>query len=94
MLKETYLPNHWESGRVRDSLESDPYEVVISQALAAASSNDNVVRYIDHATYARLKMFRIYMEYCEHGTLMSMVDEYGQFARSNPVTSIGKQLPK
>lgn len=92
VLKDSYLTEGWDNVRFRRDMGSAHYEVIVSRALAGLPSNENVVRYIADATYARLKMYRIYMEYCEHGTLESLLKEYQLFSRSKPVTSTGKRI--
>jgi hypothetical protein len=77
-VKETYLRDNWDNELYWDG-ENDlrrPREFLFAEYLAGLPESDNIVKPRTYAIYDTLRMHRIYMEYCEHGTMKEMLKSY------------------
>ncbi|CAK1365128.1 hypothetical protein CB0940_08743 [Cercospora beticola] len=79
VLKDTYLiDGRWNhaaywAGNI-DSRKPVEFEIVTQ--LKALPGSENIVEYYETTVYAEKTMYRIYMEYAEHGTLQDLMEAH------------------
>ncbi|KXT14924.1 hypothetical protein AC579_3058 [Pseudocercospora musae] len=66
VTKESYLPNKWDE----------------KNALSKPPKANNVVHCLAYGLYERFRMYRLYMEYCQHGDLEQSLKEYFDLAQT------------
>ncbi|KAK5121123.1 hypothetical protein LTR85_005607 [Meristemomyces frigidus] len=82
----------WDSSLIwyGDPKDERPGEVMMHEALSGLKPSTHVVRLMGSAVYLDQKMYRIYMEYCPHGDLESVISLYTQ--RNNMIDKDGQKL--
>ncbi|KAF7191180.1 Serine/threonine-protein kinase KIN3 [Pseudocercospora fuligena] len=94
-IKEAYLgprpgksKDQWNNARLwcHPMSVRYPLEAGIMRRLNDLEHSESVVRNLAYASYDAKKMFRLYMEYCEHGDLNELVKAYVNAGRHIPVS--------
>ncbi|SMR43485.1 unnamed protein product [Zymoseptoria tritici ST99CH_3D1] len=77
-VKESYLRQAWNNPVywIGEPGHRKPKEFYYARELADMPESKNVVEPRSYAIYETLRMHRIYMEFCEHGTMSQMINNY------------------
>ncbi|KAF7188039.1 Serine/threonine-protein kinase KIN3 [Pseudocercospora fuligena] len=83
VTKEGYLGSKWDLEQYWHGPKADrvPLEYILQRALSKSPKADNVVHCQAYGLYERFRMYRLYMEYCQHGDLEQNLKEYFELAR-------------
>ncbi|CZT22160.1 uncharacterized protein RCC_08029 [Ramularia collo-cygni] len=90
----SYLRSNWNKPRMwhRDQNFRVPLEYKIVSDLNALEQSVNVIRYISYGIYERLRMHRIYMELCPHGTLHDLQSRHRNIFTMGQIDAFGNLL--
>ncbi|KAF2216807.1 hypothetical protein CERZMDRAFT_92879 [Cercospora zeae-maydis SCOH1-5] len=81
VIKETYTGLHgaqWNSPRLwfGEYYDRVPLEYALARSAACKPGGDTIVRFDSYGIYDTMAMYRLYGEYCPHGDLETLIDEY------------------
>ncbi|KXS97366.1 hypothetical protein AC578_9614 [Pseudocercospora eumusae] len=91
VTKEGYLGSKWDSERYWHGPKADrvPLEYILQRTLSNLPKANNIVHCLAYGLYERFRMYRLYMEYCQHGDLEQSLREYFDFARMVERSAVG-----
>ncbi|KAM3424750.1 hypothetical protein BST61_g6734 [Cercospora zeina] len=81
VIKETYTGFHgarWNDPRVWLGKYYDrvPLEYALARSASCKPGGDTILRFNSYGIYDTMAMYRLYGEYCPHGDLDTLIDEY------------------
>lgn len=99
VVKETYaasLRSGWDDLRLwfGDSLDRVPLEYVLARSASSKRGGDTILRVDGYGIYDTHAMHRLYAEYCPHGDLEDLIDEYAGLKYSDLVDENGRPYAK
>ncbi|KAI5367097.1 Putative serine/threonine-protein kinase, active [Septoria linicola] len=100
VLKDTYMEdslerNTWDDPFLWDGPVADriPLEWTLVRELRCIPESENIVEYHAKMIFEDLRMYRIYMEYGDHGTLFDLLSKYLDFGKAAAIDQSGNTLP-
>ncbi|PIA89588.1 hypothetical protein CB0940_07448 [Cercospora beticola] len=99
VVKETYaasLRSGWDDSRLwfGNFLDRVPLEYGLASSVSSKRGGDTILRVDGYGIYDTLAMHRLYAEYCPHGDLEDLIDEYAGLKYSDLVDENGRPYGK
>lgn len=94
VLKETYLvEKRWKNLTFWSSPQKNvPREAAIQGWFSGLKDSTNIVQLYSAKVYEAKRMYRLYMEYCEHGDLEQMLNNHVNLAEQAPRSADGELI--
>lgn len=89
-IKECYNARYWNDN-VRWEGPKElrvPSEFTIQKSLSESRGGHNIVHCRAYGLYESMSMYRLYMEYCQHGDLESALEDYERLSRIKTFFSV------
>lgn len=98
VVKETYAASlrGWDDSRLwfGNPLDRVPLEYALARSVSSKRGGDTILRVDGYGIYDTLAMHRLYAEYCPHGDLEDLIDEYAGLKYSDLVDENGRPYGK